>query len=83
MTYIVELEEGCWLAPWRGDPGRTTVEARAKTFPTRRSAVGALGQARRHREYREARIINKNSISWGPDSSLEFSESIRGDCIDW
>ena len=23
--YIVELQPDCWLAPWRGDPGRTLV----------------------------------------------------------
>lgn len=22
MRYIVELEDGVWIAPWSGDPGR-------------------------------------------------------------
>ena len=29
-TWIVELEEGCWLAPWLGDPGRTTMKKSAR-----------------------------------------------------
>ena len=38
MSYIVELEPGCWLAPWKGDPGRTLVIHSAKVFATERAA---------------------------------------------
>lgn len=48
MTAIVELEEGCWLAPWRGDPGRTLVRESAKRFKSARAARAALA---RHRAF--------------------------------
>ncbi len=44
--YIVELQPGCWLAPWSGDPGRTLVRASAKTFDSESAARRAI---RRHR----------------------------------
>jgi 2-C-methyl-D-erythritol 4-phosphate cytidylyltransferase len=48
MTAIVELEEGCLLAPWRGDPGRTLVRESAKRFKSVRAARAALA---RHRSF--------------------------------
>ena len=44
--YIVEIEEGVWLAPWEGDPGRTLDKENAKTFTSRFKANKALGKAR-------------------------------------
>jgi len=54
--YLVELEEDVWLAPWSGDPGRTTVKHCAKRFPTRHGARVALGWARKHRPFENAKI---------------------------
>jgi len=56
MAYIVELQEGCWLAPWRGDPGRTLVETSAQQFETAEGATHALAQARRYRPFANAVI---------------------------
>ena len=33
-AYVVELQPGCWIAPWKGDPGRTEVLSSAKLFST-------------------------------------------------
>lgn len=54
--WTVELEAGVWLAPWKGDPGRTLVGDSAKGFGTRHGARAALGQARRHRPFARAEI---------------------------
>lgn len=52
--FLVRLEPGCWIAEWTGDPGRTTVKASARSFPTERSARRALSKARRFREFPKA-----------------------------
>lgn len=49
MKYIVEIDKGCWLAPWTGDPGRTVVMENAKEFNTRLGAMRALNKARMQR----------------------------------
>lgn len=54
--FIVRLEPGVWIAPWKGDPGRTLVRASAKQFPTERSARRALSKARRFREFPKATV---------------------------
>lgn len=56
MRYIVELEKGCWLAPWEGDPGRTVVRANAKLFNTRLGALRAANKARIMRGFRNFSI---------------------------
>lgn len=59
--YIVELEEGVWIAPWEGDPGRTLVKDNAKLFKTETGASRALTAARKikHRNgFPEARILS-------------------------
>lgn len=58
--YIVELEEGCWLAAWGGDLGRTIVKNNAKQYPSMSSATYALAYARRHRPYLNAKITPIN-----------------------
>jgi len=55
--YVVELEEGVWLAPWRGDPGRTLVKKEARLFGSRHGARVALGFARRYRTFAKAKIV--------------------------
>ena len=61
--FYIQLERGCWLAPWTGDPGRTMVEASAKRFPSRQSAERALGQARRFRPFSNAVILSSAPAS--------------------
>lgn len=55
--YIIELQPGCWLAPWSGDPGRTLVRESARQFATRRGATVALRYARQHRPLRDAQVV--------------------------
>ena len=61
--YIVELQKGVWLAPRKGDPGRTLVIASARVFDSKRGAQIALGMARRFRPFANARIIPLTSSS--------------------
>lgn len=57
QRYIVELEPGVWLAPWKGDPGRTLVESSARRYPNHRAAETALSFARSLRPFPSARIL--------------------------
>ena len=57
MRYIVELDPGCWLADWEGDPGRTVVRKSAKKFPTKIAAALALLEARHFKEFPNAVIV--------------------------
>ena len=52
--YIVEIQPGCWLAPWKGDPGRTLVESSARRFGSRHGAAVALGIAQQCQHQRVA-----------------------------
>ncbi len=47
--YIVKLNRNLWLAPWSGDPGRTTVEGNATEFKTKSAAKRALTAARKYK----------------------------------
>lgn len=58
MAYIVELHEGCWVAPWSGDPGRTLKIHNARRYAHRSSAKAALTRARKYRPFLEARVID-------------------------
>lgn len=58
--WIVELEEGCWFAPWIGDPGRTLVRESAKQYRSEESARRALAQAKRlfrFRDFSRAKVV--------------------------
>lgn len=57
MRYLVELEDGVWLAPWDGDPGRTLVKSSAQSFSDIVHALVALEDARQYREFVDARVI--------------------------
>lgn len=57
MRYVVQLEPGVWLAPWRGNPGRTDVEAGAIRFRSRARAEMALDEARSLYPFTGAQII--------------------------
>jgi len=58
MNWVVELQPAIqmWVAPWKGDPGRTCVEASAKRFKTEAAAKAALTRARRYSPFQKARI---------------------------
>lgn len=55
--FVVEIWEGCWLATWRGDPGRTVVLASARRYRSSLGSKIALGIARRYRPLRDAQVI--------------------------
>jgi hypothetical protein len=55
--FVVELHPGVWLAPWKGDPGRTLVLESARRFSSRHGAATALGIAKRHRPLPFAQIV--------------------------
>ncbi len=57
MKHVVQLESGVWLAGWSGDPGRTLDPSNAKEFLSKRAATSALAAARKHRPFKNARII--------------------------
>lgn len=54
--WIVELEEGVWLADWEGDPGRTTVKESAKVFSLLTVAYSELGVAKEFRRFPNAKV---------------------------
>jgi hypothetical protein len=60
--YVVELENNCWLAPWSGDPGRTIVSQNARVFGSRHGARVALGFARKHRPFPNARVLKHHPL---------------------
>ena len=55
--WVVRFDEGCWLAPWSGDPGRTLVRTSAKRYKSAECGRRALGQARRHRRLHNAVVV--------------------------
>ena len=57
--YIVELEEGVYLAPWDGDPGRTLDIKNASRFIREIEAVYAIMQAKEYRAFGSARILQE------------------------
>lgn len=63
--YVVELNQGCWLAPWTGDPGRTLVIEHATIYETRRGARVALGMARRYRPFINAAVRTLRAVPAG------------------
>jgi hypothetical protein len=54
--WVVEIETGCWLTTWPGDPGRTLAIENAGRYKTRRTAECALRQAREFRPLVDAKI---------------------------
>lgn len=58
MQYVVELEEGCWLAEGEGDPCRTLVRGTAWVFRSLAAAKVALKMARRYRPFANAQIAD-------------------------
>jgi len=56
VNYVIELEEGVWLAPWDGDPGRTLKKEFADLFYTKHDAEEALRAAREYRPFQNANL---------------------------
>lgn len=56
-VWVVELENGVWLADGHGDPCRTLLFANARRFSTHAEAKWELKRARRWRRFRAARIV--------------------------
>ena len=46
--FIIELEPGVYVAPWLGDPGRTTTKENAKRFPSQVSAETSLNRIKQN-----------------------------------
>lgn len=65
--WIVELQPGCWLAPWDGDPGRTLVKDSAEIFPTKKAAEDALDRASDFREWAAPALMPVRTLQNGRD----------------
>lgn len=63
--FVVRLHQGCWLAPWAGDPGRTLVRDSARLYESQRSAGLALRRARQCRPFPNA-LIQRVGVTIGP-----------------
>lgn len=61
MGFIVELEPGVYLAPWRGDPGRTLVKDSAKVFPGQPAAYRALARVFEIRAFSNPRVLERQA----------------------
>ena len=55
--YVVKLEEGVWLAPWEGDPGRTLKIENAAKYYVRENAEKALSDALKYRSFSDPEVI--------------------------
>jgi len=56
--FIVKLEKGVWLAPCKGDPGRTIVKYHAKRYKTRKGAMIAAAKSLKYREFNKPEIVD-------------------------
>ena len=56
-VYLVELQPGCWTAPWTGDPGRTLHIENAKRYNAAPAAKAALTRARRYRTFPQGKVV--------------------------
>lgn len=78
--YVAELENGVWLAPWDGDPGRTKDIKNAKWFTYKANAQKALLKAKKdypQRKYKHGcvRLVNVDArIDSCTIQSVVFSE---------
>lgn len=55
--FIVKLEKGVWLAPWKGDPGRTIVKSHAKCFNTAKGAKIAATKSLGYKEFDNPKVV--------------------------
>ncbi len=57
VSYVLELEKGVWLAPWEGNPGRTTNKEDATIFAKVEKAMMALVIVKTIRPFKKAEIL--------------------------
>lgn len=57
MSYIVQLENKVWIAPWNGDPGRTVMKKNAEIFSSKKKAISALKDARIFRPFKKGEAV--------------------------
>ena len=69
-AYIVKLECGVWLAPWSGDPGRTTQRKLAKRFSNKWAANAALARAQSYRPFEQAAVVAAELTLTVPDDAV-------------
>lgn len=55
--YIVELEEGVWLASWIGDPGRTLNINNAAKYGNIGFARTQLKDARKYKPFKNGKVV--------------------------
>lgn len=58
--YVVQLDDGVWLASGDGDPPRTLKLENAARFATNRKAVIALCEARKFRPFRRGQVYRED-----------------------
>jgi len=59
--YLIELENGVWVADWAGDPGRTLKIENATTFLNKKTAEKRLRLIKKtytNRKFDNAKIID-------------------------
>jgi hypothetical protein len=59
--YVVELEEGVWLAAWNGEPGCTICRTNARVFQDIGLAKRELEAARKWNEFEGAKVVPLDS----------------------
>jgi len=59
---LQNLKKGVWIAPWTGDPGRTTKIENAKEFNNRSTAWRAIERAQKIRPFENAQLTVR--ITW-------------------
>lgn len=80
--YIVQLEQGCWIADWDGDPGRTIKIDNAERFSTVGDAAKALKAARKFRPFSFAIIVEPSAPQCSRCSGLGYVEEIGVSVMD-
>ncbi len=68
-TWLVKLEDGVWLAPWRGDPGRTLIIGNARRFRSQAAAHRALAGSLRFRGFEGAQVVSNVEVRGAPLSA--------------
>lgn len=54
--YLAILEQGVFIAPWSGDPGRTLDFDKARLFIKKSDAWRAIEKAQKYRKFKSARV---------------------------
>lgn len=73
--YIVELEEGLWIAPWDGGQGRTAKKVNAKNFTKQSTAWRAIESAQRLRPFKNAKVCGAKTDRPREYQKYEFCQA--------